>query len=50
MKRLLCLLVLCLLWTSLAMAQTAVVKRNVNLRSDASSLGLLDEVNADASV
>ncbi len=37
MKRLLHLLVLCLLWASLAMAQTAVVKRNVNLRSDAST-------------
>jgi len=37
MKRLLHLLVLCLLWTSLAAAQTAVVKRSVNLRSDAST-------------
>lgn len=37
MKRLLCLLVLCLLRTGLAMAQTAVVKRNVNLRADAST-------------
>src|SRR5216684_1691652 len=37
MKRLLCLFVLCFLFTSLAMAQTAVVKRNVNLRSDAST-------------
>jgi len=37
MKRLLHLFVLCLLWTSLATAQTAVVKRNVNLRSDAST-------------
>ena len=37
MKRLLHLFLLCLLWTSLAMAQTAVVKRNVNLRSDAST-------------
>ena len=37
MKRLLCVFVLCLFWTSLAAAQTAVVKRNVNLRSDAST-------------
>src|SRR5438034_2489280 len=37
MKRFLHFLVLCLLWTSHATAQTAVVKRNVNLRSDASS-------------
>jgi hypothetical protein len=37
MKRLLNLLVLCLLWAGLATAQTAVVKRNVNLRSDAST-------------
>lgn len=37
MKRLFRLLVLCLLWTSLAMAQTAVVRRNVYLRSDAST-------------
>ncbi len=37
MKRVLHLFVLCLLWTSLATAQTAVVKRNVNLRSDAST-------------
>ncbi len=36
MKRLLHLFVLCLLWTSLTRAQTAVVKRNVNLRSDSS--------------
>src|SRR5207253_9328593 len=37
MKRFLHFLVLCLLWTSHATAETAVVKRNVNLRSDASS-------------
>lgn len=37
MKRLFSLFVLCLLWTSLAMAQTAVVRRNVYLRSDAST-------------
>ena len=37
MKRVLCLFVLCFFFTSLAMAQTAVVKRNVNLRSDAST-------------
>jgi Bacterial SH3 domain len=37
MKRLLHLFVFCMLWTSLATAQTAVVKRNVNLRSDAST-------------
>ncbi len=37
MKRFLHFFVLCLLWTSLATAQTAVVKRNVNLRSDAST-------------
>src|SRR2546429_2180743 len=37
MKRFLHFLVLCLLWTSHATAQAAVVKRNVNLRSDASS-------------
>ncbi len=37
MKRLLHILVLCLFWTSLSSAQTAVVKRNVNLRSDAST-------------
>jgi hypothetical protein len=37
MKRLLRLFVLCLFWTSFAAAQTAVVKRNVNLRSDAST-------------
>lgn len=37
MKRLLHLFVLFLLWTSLATAQTAVVKHNVNLRSDAST-------------
>jgi hypothetical protein len=37
MKRLLHLFVLCLLWTSLTTAQTTVVKRNVNLRSDSST-------------
>jgi hypothetical protein len=37
MKRLLHLFVLSLLWASLATAHTAVVKRNVNLRSDAST-------------
>jgi SH3 domain-containing protein len=37
MKRLPFLFVLCFLFTSLAMAQTAVVKHNVNLRSDAST-------------
>src|SRR5216684_4497220 len=37
MKRFLHFFVLCLLWTSLATAQTTVVKRNVNLRSDAST-------------
>lgn len=37
MKRLLHVFLLGLLWTSLATAQTAVVKRNVNLRSDASA-------------
>lgn len=37
MKHLLRLLVICSLWTGLATAQTAVVKRNVNLRSDAST-------------
>jgi len=37
MKRFLHFFVLCLLWTSHATAQTAVVKRNVNLRSDAST-------------
>ena len=37
MKRLLRLATLYLLWTGLATAQTAVVKRNVNLRSDAST-------------
>lgn len=37
MKRLFALLVFCLLGTSLATAQTAVVRHNVNLRSDAST-------------
>jgi hypothetical protein len=37
MKRLLSLLVSCLLWAGFATAQTAVVKRNANLRSDAST-------------
>jgi len=37
MKRLLHLLVLFLIWTGTATAQTAVVKRNVNLRSEAST-------------
>lgn len=37
MKRLLQLLLVCLLWGTTATAQTAVVKRNVNLRSDSST-------------
>lgn len=37
MRQLLRLFALCLLWTSLATAQTAKVTRNVNLRSDAST-------------
>jgi len=37
MKRLLQLLLACLLWVSAATAQTAVVKRTVNLRSDSST-------------
>ena len=37
MKRLAGVLVFCLLWSGLATAQTAVVKRNVNLRSEAST-------------
>ncbi|MGB8475699.1 MAG: SH3 domain-containing protein, partial [Candidatus Acidiferrum sp.] len=37
MKRLLQLLTICLLWVTAASAQTAVVKRNVNLRSDSST-------------
>jgi hypothetical protein len=37
MKRILYLLVLALLWTSISTAQTAVVNRNANLRSDPSA-------------
>jgi Bacterial SH3 domain len=37
MKRLLQLLLVCLLWATTATAQTAAVKRNVNLRSDSST-------------
>jgi hypothetical protein len=37
MKRILYVFVLCLLWASAATAQTAVVKRDVNLRSEAST-------------
>ncbi|MGA2098098.1 MAG: SH3 domain-containing protein [Candidatus Acidiferrum sp.] len=37
MKRLLHLLIVCFLWITAASAQTAVVKRNVNLRSESST-------------
>jgi hypothetical protein len=43
MKRLLHLLVLFLIWTGIATAQTAVVKRKVNLRSEASTASTIIE-------